>query len=51
MSLHYTRWIYHGEAFSDDNNHSEGHGAYESDNGEEFYESNENNYVDDSCGS
>jgi hypothetical protein len=40
MSLHYTRWIYHGEAFSDDNSYSEGHGAYESDNDEEFYEPN-----------
>jgi hypothetical protein len=48
MSLYYTRWIYHGEAFSDFDSHSEGHGAYESDNDEEFYEPNENNYVDDS---
>jgi hypothetical protein len=48
MSLHYTRWIYHEEAFNDSDSHSEGHGAYESDNDEEFFEPNENNYVDDS---
>jgi hypothetical protein len=48
MSLHYTRWIYHREPFSDSDSHSEGHGAYESDNDEKNFEPNENNYVDDS---
>lgn len=47
MSMHYTRWIFHGEAFSDDDSHSEGHGAYDSENDEEYDDTNENNYVDD----
>jgi hypothetical protein len=47
MSMHYTRWTYNGEAFSDDDIHIQGHGAYESDNDEEFDEFNEHNYVDD----
>jgi hypothetical protein len=47
MSMHYTKWIFHGEAYSDNDNHNEGHGAYASENDEEYDDTNRNNYVDD----
>jgi hypothetical protein len=39
MSVNYTRWIYHGETYSNDAYHN--HGSYESDNEEEGADDNE----------
>lgn len=47
MSITYTRWVYHGEALSDDESHSGEHGLYESDEEDEIEEDNGNNYDDD----
>lgn len=49
MCMTYTRWIFHGEAFSDDESPNGDHGAYQSDNDEDFEDANDNdiNYVDD----
>ena len=47
ISITYIRWVYHGEALSDDDSHSGEHGLYESDDEDEIEEDNGNNYDDD----
>jgi hypothetical protein len=47
MCQSYTRWVYHGEALSDDESHSGDHGLYESDGEEGFEGVNDINYDDD----
>ena len=47
MCMTYTRWIFHGEAYSDDESQNSEHGVYQSDNDEDFEEDYGNNYVDD----
>ena len=47
MCQTYTKWVYHGEAFSDDENDGADHGSYESDGEEGFEDGDYNNYDDD----
>jgi hypothetical protein len=43
----YTRWVYHGEALSDDESRSGEHGLYEIDSQEVFEDDNDINFDDD----
>jgi hypothetical protein len=43
----YTRWVYHGEALSDDESRSGNHGLYDSDGEEGFEDVNGINYDND----
>ena len=47
MSITYTRWIFHGEDFSDPKSHSTHDGSYQSDDDADFEEEAEDNYVED----
>ena len=46
MSITYTRWTYHGEQFSDDEGGGGDHGAYDSEDDDEFEDDNGNKYDD-----
>jgi hypothetical protein len=47
MCLTYTRWVYHGEALSDDESRNGEYSLYESDGEEGFEDGNDNNFDDD----
>jgi hypothetical protein len=47
MCQTYTRWVYHGEALSDDESHSGDHGLYESNGEEGFEDVDDINFDDD----
>jgi hypothetical protein len=47
MCQTYTKWVYHGEAWNDDESHSGDHSLYESDGEEGFEDVNNSNYDDD----
>ena len=46
MTMTYSRWIFHGEDFSDQQSHSTHDDAYQSDDDADFEEGTEDNYVE-----